>query len=103
MNIRPVEIEYKKHIGSLNGRPVIEIATKGGYHLVCAPKGNTVEYLGAGPHRAVARFIAKKRAPDIKITDLAKADHVDPEFFDHLLPMYEQMTDRFNAAEVTRK
>lgn len=98
MNIRPQEIEYKKHIGNLKGRPVIEIGLKGGYHLVCAPKGNEVEYLGAGPHRAVARFIAKKRAPDMKITDLAKADHIEPEFFQHLVPAYEELTDQLNSA-----
>jgi hypothetical protein len=97
MNIRSVEIASKKHIGSLKGRPVFEIATKGGYHLVCSPKGAGIEYLGAGPHRAVARFIAKKRERDLKISDLAKADHVEPEFFQHLLPQCEALTDQLNS------
>lgn len=98
MNIRPQEIDYKKNIGSLKGRPVIEIGLKGGYHLICSLKGGSVEYLGAGPHRAVARHIAKKRAPDMMITEISKSDHVDTAHFVHLVPHYEGMTDQLNNA-----
>lgn len=98
MNIRASEVDYKKSIGSLNGRPVIEIGLKGGLHLVVCPKGNHVEYLGAGPHRAVARHMAKKHSPDLKITDLTKSDHIEPEHFAHLIPYYEALTSQLDAA-----
>lgn len=98
MNIRPQEIDYKKKIGTLKGNPVIEIGLKGGYHLICSTKGNEIEYLGAGPHRAVARHIAKKRSPDLMITELSKGDYVEPSHFEHLVPHYEAMTESLNTA-----
>lgn len=98
MNIRSQEIDSKKKIGTLRGRPVFEIATKGGYHLVCSVQPGGIEYHGSGPHRAVARFIAKKRSPDMLITELSKSDHVEPEHFARLVPQYETMTDQLNVA-----
>jgi hypothetical protein len=96
MNVRPQEIARKERIGTFKGRPVIELELKGGYNLVVSPKGNEVEYLGAGPHRAVARHIAKKRNPDLQITALSKADWIDPAHFEHLIPVYTEMTDALN-------
>lgn len=89
MNVRSQEIDYQKQIGTLDGRPVIEIGTKGGYHIVCSPRGRKVDYLGVGPHRRVARFMAKKTAPSLNITELEKSDEIGPEHFQHLLPRYE--------------
>jgi hypothetical protein len=94
------EIEYKKKVGTLDGKPVIEVGLKGGLHLIFAARGGKFETLGAGPHRAVARYIAgKKSESKVQWTDLNKADHVEPSFFEHLLPRYEAMTDAFRAAQ----
>lgn len=100
MEIRADEVEYKKKVGKLNGQPVIEVGLRGGLHLIFAAKGGKFETLGAGPHRAVARFIAKKKTEDkIDWTDLAKADWVEPEHFALLLPKYEALTDAFRARQ----
>lgn len=98
MQIRRQDIGTKKKIGQLDGRPVFEIACKGGYHIICSPNGPKIDYLGAGPHRAVARFIAKKSRPDMKIDDLSKSDWVDPEHFQHLVPHWENVTADLNDA-----
>jgi len=97
MQIRPQEIDYKKDIGTLDGRPVIELGLKGGLHLVLTTHGPKIDYLGVGPHRAVARFMAKKRQPNILFTELSKADDVAPEHFQHLVPQYEAMLGQLCA------
>ncbi len=102
MQIQSQEIDYTEQIGTLDGHPVMEIGLKGGLHIVCSKRGPKIDYLGVGPHRAVARFLAKKRKPDIKIDALAKSDWVDPSTFQHLVPRYEQMTDAFRAANARR-
>jgi hypothetical protein len=91
MQIRPQEIDYKKEIGTLDGHRVMEIGLKGGYHIVCSVNGTKIDYLGVGPHRAVARYMAKKRKPDLQITELAKSEQVEPEHFQHQLPKFERI------------
>ncbi len=70
----------------------MEVVTKGGYHILVAPKGNTFETLAVGPHRAVARHIAAKHHKSIKWTELSKGDWIAPEDYAHLVPKYEQIT-----------
>jgi hypothetical protein len=94
MNITKEHIDYKRQIGTLDNRPVIELATTGGLHLVVVAKGDGVETLGAGPHRAVARHIAKKLRPDLKITALEKSDDLPLSSFAHMVPLWEQFTNR---------
>ncbi len=98
MQIRPQEIDYKKEIGTLNGHRVMEIGLKGGYHIVCSVNGAKIDYLGVGPHRAVARYMAKKRKPDLHITELSKSEDVDPEHFEHQLPKFERILAQLIAA-----
>lgn len=97
MQLRNEDISYRKKIGMLGKRPVIEIATTGGLHLLVCAKADGVETLGAGPHRAVARHIARKRFKDLQITELSKSDWIDPSCFQHLLPEWEQTTDRLRS------
>jgi hypothetical protein len=100
MDIRPEEIEYKKRVGVWGNSPVIEVGLKGGLHLIFASKGGKFETLGAGPHRAVARHIAKKKSDDkIQWTELSKADHIEPEHFADVLPKYEQLTDALRSRQ----
>jgi hypothetical protein len=96
-DLKPEDIESKKQIGTLDGSPVIEVVTTGGFHMVVVAKSGSIKTLGTGPHKVVARFIAEKRNPSIKLTELSKADWVPYETFQHLLPSYEALVDRLNA------
>lgn len=97
VNILPEHVSYCRKVGLFKGKPVFEVATTGGYHLLQGVKDGQAHTFGVGPHRAIARHIARKRNPDLEITELSKADYVDPQTYVHLLPAYEQMTNRFNA------
>lgn len=100
MNIRPEEVEYKKKVGKVGDAPLIEVGLKGGLHLIFMAKNGKFETMGTGPHRAVARFIAGKKAEGkAEWTDLNKADHIEPAFFEHLLGKYEALTDEFRKAQ----
>jgi hypothetical protein len=98
VNLTNAHIASKKQIGNLEGSPVVEIVTTGGLHLVVMKKGAGVETLGAGPHRAVARWMAKKRQPKLEISELTKSEDVAPEHFQHLVPAYEAFVERCNKA-----
>jgi len=88
------QIAYRKRIGNLGTRPVLEYGLVGGLHLVVAPKAaGGIETLGTGSHPAIAKFIAQRHAPDIRFDDLAKAAEVDPRDFAELLPRYVALTD----------
>ena len=100
MNISENEVAYKKKVGKLDGHPVFEVGLKGGLHLVFASRNGKLETLGAGPHRAVARFVAKKKTEDkVEFTDLSKADWIEPEHFADILPQYEALTDAIRARQ----
>lgn len=99
MNLTAEHIASKKKIGQLNGKPVIELVTTGGLHMVVTASGGGFETLGTGPHRAVARHIAMKRERDIMWTELSKSDHVDIEHFEWCLPRYEALTDRIRSEQ----
>jgi len=94
-SITPDQIQYKKRVGRVGSSPVIELATTGGLHLIVVARGGKGEVLGAGPHRAVARFIARKREDKIEWSDLEKSDYVPVECFEAELPKYEAITDEF--------
>jgi hypothetical protein len=102
MQIQAQEIDYKERIGHTeDGNPVMELGLKGGLHIVCSVRGPKVEYLGVGPHRAVARYLAKKRQPGIKLTQLAKSDWVDPASFSaSMLEKWTNITTAFNKGPI---
>jgi hypothetical protein len=85
------QISYKKKVGKLGDTPIYEVGLIGGLHLIM--KAGSKSPLGAGPHRAVARHIAKKRNPEIDWTEISKSDYVEPQFYAAVLPKYEQLTD----------
>lgn len=100
MDIRPEEVEHKEVVGRVGGDPVIEVALKGGLYLLFRKRGRSLETLGTGSHRAVARFIAKKKSEEpVEFTDLSKADWVSPEHFLDVLPYYEALTDAYRARQ----
>lgn len=96
--ITPDQIAYRKKVGKLGNDTILEIGLIGGLHLIAKSSGGRAEILGAGPHRAVARHIAKKRNPEIQFTELNKSDHIEPQYFEDLLPQYEALTDGFAKA-----
>jgi hypothetical protein len=96
VNLTENHIASKKRVGTLDGKPVVEIETTGGLYLLVMRKAAGVETLGAGSHKAVARYIAKKKHKNLEITELAKSEQVEPEHFAHLLPEWEAFTSRCN-------
>lgn len=98
MDIPAEQVAYKKVIGKLGNNKVFEIGLIGGLHLVIVAK-NKPETLGMGSHPAVARHIARKKEPDLDLTELAKAEEVDSRCYEHLIPVYEEMTDRIRAIQ----
>lgn len=96
MNVPEQQIVLKKKVGKSNGKDVTYIKTVGGLHIVTNHKGIV---LGSGPHRAVARHIARQFDPDIEWTELSKADHTPLGYFEHLLPEYTAITTQFREAQ----
>jgi hypothetical protein len=94
MEITPQEILYKKRIGDSSEGPVVEVATKGGYYLVVATNGKGIEMLGVGPHRGVARFIAKKKSPSLVLHALEKSEDIHCPI--SLCDKYMKITNRIN-------
>lgn len=83
-----------KKVGKLDGKDVFHLPLKGGLHMIvgASDKGVGFETLGTGPHPAVARHIATKKHSDIQWTELNKADYVEFEHYENLLPKYEALT-----------
>lgn len=94
IQLTPEQIAHKKKIGSLKGKPVFEIKTKGGFFVVAAAgdANKKSEILGTGSHRAIARHIAEKNAPEFKIDALEKSDF-ELELYQEFIPYYEKLTD----------
>jgi len=97
LQITPEHIQSKKVIGVHKGHKVIRITTTGGLSVV-AIAGAVSEIAGAGAHPALAKYLAKKRFPDIEYNELEKSD-VDPLYFQHLVPKYEAITNTLRASE----
>ncbi len=89
-------IASKKRIGTLEGKPVVELMTSGGLYMVVMNKNGAVDVLGTGPHRGVARFLAKKREPKLVVTELSKSDWLDEAAILSVAPKYEALTEQFN-------
>lgn len=95
MQIEPNHIAYKKLVGKLNDKKIFELRTTGGLNMIVVADVGKSEVLGVGPHRAIARHIAKKKCQDIEWTELSKSDHLEPQYYEHLLPTYEALTEEF--------
>lgn len=96
MEIPQSEVISTKKIGHLGAYPVFEVRTLGGLNLVLTKKGGVTEILGAGSHRAVARFIARKKESKLVIDELTKSDYISEEHFVDLVPQFEILTDALN-------
>lgn len=97
--ISPNEVAETKKVGNLKGHTVYRLVTKGGYHVVAMRKGSKVEKLAIGPLRDVAMFLAQERYPDLEVTELHKGESYSQQDFEHLLPKYRALSDRFGKIE----
>lgn len=93
-------VDQPEEIGSLNGNKVMELTTKGGLYLVVVAKSNgKVETLGTGSHRAIARHIAAKDNPALKIAKLEKSESLPVQVLEANLPEFIELTKRFQELE----
>lgn len=83
-----------KKVGTLEGDDVVEVTTKGGLcMIVTKTEGGKMKTLGVGPHRAVARYIAKEReGAKLQWTELSKS--AGTSFDRGMLPDFRTLTDR---------
>ncbi len=87
-------------IGELDGRPVMEMATKGGLHLVVTIKKNgSTETLGTGSSRALARYVARKMNPELKVSALAKSEDAPAVALGNAAPEFFALTRRIRVLE----
>ena len=93
MVINPNEVSYKKKVGKSKDGTVFEIGLKGGLCLHYLVNGKKSSVIAAAPHPAISRHLSSKRHSDIEWTELNKAEWVDPEHFQDLIPKYEALTD----------
>lgn len=94
MNVTSNDIAYKKQIGDSKSGPVLEVALKGGWHMVVVGKNKTFQVVGMGPHRGVARYTAQKKEPSIVLHALEKSE---PFFVAPILvEKYENMAVEFD-------
>ena len=103
MRLTPDQISSTEIIGYIDRRPVYHIVTKGGYNVVTSQKEGDDEtaYLGLGPHSGVATFIAKKRAPKLRLLRFEKSsDGIDPN--GAMVRRYEAYLDLLIAASKVR-
>ncbi len=93
MNVSANQLKSRpRKVGTRDGGNVMEVVTKGGYHIIVAPKGASFETLGVGPHRAVARHIAKKNNKGIQWLELSKSEDLLATDFQEIVVKYEGIT-----------
>lgn len=98
MRIEEKQILYRRTIGHLGKSAVIEIGTIGGLKVVgVQEKTGKIKTLGAGSHRAVARYLAQKAEPTMQISALEKSEDAHYADFRDLLPFWQEVVDRLNA------
>lgn len=92
-NISSVQIQNKEQIGELNGQDVYEIVTKGGLYLdVVLKKDGKLNVLSTGSHKAIARHIAQKDNPSLKITKLTKSESLPKSILEANLQEFIALT-----------
>ena len=96
MNIELKHIASKRRIGTCKGQPVVEILLKGGLHLVTTLQDGKPKTIGAGPHRAVARWMAQKNEPECSIEELSKDEQVSIAGCLSVEAEYQELVNRWN-------
>lgn len=100
MNVTPQQLKGRpKKIGDLEGDPVMEVETKGGLFILMTKSGGKPKTLGTGSHPAVARHIAERDFPAMKLTELSKSESLDPQLLRSEAHRYLPLTRRLQALE----
>ena len=95
MDIKKNQLQYRKKIGHLGSKAIIEVGVIGGLKIVALQENSgKLKTLGAGSHRAIARFLAKKAEPGIEIDALEKSDEITYNDFKDLLPFWTEVTEK---------
>ena len=99
MEITKEQLKSKREIGNVDGRPIYQIVTKGGFNIVAMlSKSGSLEILAVANHPGISQWQAEKKAPKATWTNLRKADYCPYEAFSHLVGPFGQLTDQFQAA-----
>lgn len=99
MEITKEQLDKKKtkKVGTYHGQDVLSVATKGGlYLLMSMQKNGELKTLGAGPHPAIARSIARRENPDFVPTELSKGEELPQWLIDSYTEEYTTLTKKFN-------
>jgi hypothetical protein len=97
VQIAQKHIAYKKRIGTCrDGSPAIEVCTRGGLYLVLVHKDGKAKTIGAGSHRAVARWLAEKNEDGLRIEELSKSDSLELPSILSVADKYQRAVDALN-------
>lgn len=100
MNITTQQLKGKpKKIGEMDGSPVLQAETKGGLFILMTKSGGKPKTLGTGSHPAVARHIAERDFPAMKLTELSKSESLDPQILRTEVTRYLPLTRRMQSME----
>lgn len=91
-----IKRDSKKKIGKVGDCPVYELSTLGGLSMILLVKNSGPTLLAASPHRAISRFIAKTKEPELVIDELSKSEDLPVAVFKHLIPQYVSLTEQIN-------
>lgn len=96
-DVSPEDIRETKRIGQIGSDPVYQLECIGGITLIMVKneEERSGEFIGAGTHPAMARFAARRRRPELQLTDLQKAV-VDTAVFEPYLPYFDTFVDNLN-------
>jgi hypothetical protein len=90
------QLNYVKNIGHIRKTPVYEFSFVGGLFLLVEGDKKNDPIIGIGPHRAVARWMAKQKHTDFEITELSKSDDLDINIVTELSKKFEHLLQEFN-------
>jgi len=84
-----------KKVGKTKHGDVFHMTTKGGFNLIMLKGETETRVLGAAPHIAIAKHIAKLNSvgDELVYFELSKADE-QIDVYQHLIPVFEQLTRR---------
>lgn len=102
LNIPAREVEYRRQIGHLKGRPVFRIGSIGGLQIVAAARAGGMEILGGAPDFGVSKFLARQAEPDIVYDELSKAEDSDPRLFKEMIAEYTGVSAQLRAESLRR-
>ncbi len=97
LRIEPSDVQRRRKIGTIGQHAVYHITTKGGYNLVATsgreqglPENGV---LGVGPHPGVAKFMAEKAFPTMRLTELSKSawHQLSQPEIDAMMPQAERV------------